>query len=136
VCHFIDGRFDWAREVPADEATQFFYDQIPQQTLVAYESFQLYGGGPGTSKQYSTLPEVRQIGTLEGIAELNNVETHRIGASVYKSSTKQWLPPKECRGRHTKDAYLLGTWVAIFRLKLPINLAVREGKMLPLNYEQ
>lgn len=103
---------------------------------VVYEDFLMYGGGPGSSKTFNTMPELRWIGRLEELVFHvvgPDASIEKFGASIYKAATRQWGPPPIVSGRHMYDAWRLGLWYIIFKLKWTWRLDLRDGEHAWIN---
>lgn len=140
----VEGATYVTRELPPGEALKYIGDRISDDNIdvthVVYEEFFMYGGGPGASKSFSTMPEIRWIGQLEALVlhEFGpNAHLFKYGASVYKAATRQWEPNRSLvRGRHAYDAWRLGAWFLVFQAKWPWTVTLHDGSTFRVNEEQ
>ena len=131
-----DGSLFWAEELNLYDVIAKLSGWLKSTTTstgVVYEQFRLYGGGVGQSKTFSDLPEVRIIGQIEYLCKAYEREVASVGAGVYKTATAQWLPPKELKGPHQKDAWRLGMWYHVVRLKGKATITLKNGRVYSMN---
>jgi hypothetical protein len=106
----------------------------PQVGYLVHEQFRMYGGRVGASKSFSDLPEVQIIGAIVALAEAYSVQVASIPAGLYKSATAQWIPPKEVKGPHQKDAWRLGMWFQVVRQERPATITLKSGRTYRMFY--